>query len=173
MGSPEVPAAAAAERIVSFYRDRCRPALVQVELGGDVEHELAELGWVPVPDRDVHFELGSVSSALRRLGDLAGGSPSTEGSRISVRLGGAVAGRAVVDGDWVGLHDVGPDGGVLATLLEVAASQGALTAWAHVPVEDASTAALYEAAGFGIHHSCRYLASSPEDAAAVRSDRPS
>ena len=76
------------------------------------------------------------------------------------------SGRAVVDGDWLGLHElhVAPDHrrqglamAVLHELLEWGAEQGATTAWLHVETDNAPAIALYESLGFVTHHTCRYL----------------
>ena len=76
------------------------------------------------------------------------------------------AGRAALDGDWLGLHELVVDPAyrrrglataVVAALLERGAERGATTAWLHVETGNAPALALYEGLGLAVHHTCRYL----------------
>ncbi len=99
---------------------------------------------------------------------------SPDGPRLLASVGGPGAalarGRAAVDGDWVGLHDLWTDPGhrrqglssaILAHLLEDAAATGALTAYLQVRADNAGALALYDSLGFSTHHAYRYLAAPP------------
>ncbi len=75
-------------------------------------------------------------------------------------------GRAVLDGDWLGVHELkvrlehrrrGLARDVVATLLEWGAERGALTAWLHVESDNHPARALYDSLGLGVHHTVRYL----------------
>ena len=81
-------------------------------------------------------------------------------------------GRAVLDGDWLGLHDLrvridqrrrGLAREVMGTLLDWGAERGALTAWLHVETDNVAARSLYDDLGLGVHHVVRYL--EPPDAA--------
>ena len=185
MGDPGIPLAVAVPVIETFYADRGRPALAQVEAGSDEEAGLVAAGFAPLPGVETHFMIGSVSRILRRAGRSTGAMAADlqvlpaetrnsgaiaadphAGSRADVRIGDLARGRAAVDGDWVGIHtvDVSPDqrrGGlgtqVVAELLDWGASLGATTAWLHVEQHNAAAIALYEGLGMAVHHSCRYL----------------
>jgi ribosomal protein S18 acetylase RimI-like enzyme len=169
IGDPGMALDAAADRVRAFYEARDRRVLAQVELGSDVDDALTARGWVPVPGGDAHFLIGSLSRALRAAGPPPDGVRLTEdGRQAESELEGA-SGRAVLDGDWLGLHGLtvpeeqrrrGLGTGVVAGLLEWGAERGATTAWLHVEVDNEPGLALYAGLGFRAHHTCRYLAPS-------------
>ncbi|GAA1520324.1 hypothetical protein GCM10009788_25220 [Nocardioides humi] len=181
VGDPGMPVADAAHAVRSFYSARGRSPRIQVELGSANEEALRALGWQPVPGRDSHFLLASLSRARRSL-EPADGSPSLEvdGPRVRAVLDGVAEGRAVLDGvaegragldgDWLGIHDLqvapehrrrGRARAVLAALLEWGAERGALTVWLHVETGNEPALALYERLGFTRHHTCRYYSTNP------------
>lgn len=189
MGDPGVPVAEAAERIVGFYRERGQEPLAQAVAGSPEESALLAYGWRALESGRAHCQLASVPRALRaatsasnRRSVAPDGANSRrdvpltagykeEGSRVEVTLTDghgrtAARGRAALDGDWVGLHDlyVDPDRrreglatAVVANLLDWGASLGATTAWLHVETDNAAAIALYEALGFVTHHMYGYL----------------
>ena len=154
------------QAVRSWYGERDRPALVQVETGSDHDARFLGAGWAPVPGGDAGFWMGSVSKALRRSGDVDGlGELSTEGPRISVRTDGAQV-HGGIDGDWVGVHGLLVDEdrrrqglgiAVLRTLLDAAAEAGALTVWLHVETDNEPAQRVYAGLGLVEHHRCRYL----------------
>jgi N-acetylglutamate synthase len=168
MGDPEMPLADAADAVVSFYRSRERSPMVQVEAGSDVEEWFADTGWEPVPGGDALFLLGSLARARRLLGPVPQSAEVvTDGPRATAGVAGKAVGKAAVDGDWLGVHDLvvqpehrrqGLARGVLAALLEWGAEQGATTVWLHVETGNEPALALYDALGLTVHHGCRYLA---------------
>ena len=172
MGDPGLPIAEAVPMVHSFYADRDRPALAQVEVGSREEADLVAAGWAPVPDKDNHFMIGSVAQVLRNAPQLPEEGvvclTPTPGSRAEAEIGERARGRAALDGDWLGLHtmEVHPDHrrqglatGVIVELLDWGAGLGATTAWLHVETHNAGAIALYEGLGFRTHHTARYLAS--------------
>lgn len=171
IGSPGVPVEAAVEQVRSWYAGRGRDPLVQVAAGSDVESELLALGWRPLEHGEAEMRIGSVSRVLRGLrdaGDRAVVAPESGADRcLAVVPGGLAEGRAVLDGDWLGVHELrtrldhrrqGLAHEVMATLLDWGASQGALTAWLHVETDNVPARALYDGLGLGTHHVVRYLA---------------
>jgi GNAT superfamily N-acetyltransferase len=176
MGDPGVTLPEAAERVVGFYAHRGRPAWAQVEVGGAVDLGLTGLGWRPARpgEADTSFEIASVARVLRNLSGVLHGpvevTLTEEGPRLVATVAGAdgpaARGRAAVDGDWVGLHDLWTDpayrrrglsSAVAAHLLDAAAARGALTAHLQVRLDNPGALALYERLGFAPHHSYRYL----------------
>ena len=170
IGDPGLGPAEAADRIRAFYDTRDRPVLAQVERGSGVDEMLTAAGWTPVPGGDAHFLIGSLSRALRAANTAATGESARlteEGDRVLVELGdGLAAGRAALDGDWLGLHALTVDEAhrrgrlattAIAALLDWGAERGATTAWLHVEVDNAPALALYDGLGFSTHHTCRYL----------------
>jgi N-acetylglutamate synthase len=177
MGDPGVPLPDAAARVVEFYARRERPAWVQVEAGGDIDRGLVDLGWRPARpgEADTSFEIASVARVLRNLAGALRGptrvSLEEAGPRLAATVAGPAAGpvargRAAVDGDWVGLHDLWTDpayrrrglsSAVVAHLLDAAAAAGAMTAYLQVRLDNPAALALYEGLGFAPHHSYRYL----------------
>lgn len=175
MGEPGVPLDEALDRVRRFYAARERPALLQVETGGDVEAGAVARGWRPLPEGAATFHVAPLGRALRSLPQ---GLPVVglveEPTEARVDTPG-VRGRAVLDGDWLGLHDLavepsrrrqGLASAALAALLDWGASQGALTAWLHVEVGNVAALGLYEPLGFRVHHGYRYLAAPEGDGAA-------
>lgn len=178
MGDPGLPLAEAAATVCSFYAERDRPAMAQVEAGSEVEAGLVELGWTAVGS--AYFLLAPVSRALRTCNALLAGRGSrpradlpeprhTEiGNRFEVVLGDDLArGSAVLDVDWLGVHGVEVDPGhrrrglataVLAELLDWGASRGATTAWSYAEMGDNSALRLGEGLGFRSHHTTTWLA---------------
>jgi N-acetylglutamate synthase len=179
MGDPGTSLAEAMPVIRAFYAERKRPVLAQVEVGSTEEADLVAAGWVPVPDKDNFFMIGSVALVLRHAPPLPeegvvcptvrSDAPSgTRPARAEVEIGDLARGRAALDGDWVGLHavEVHPDHRrrglatqVIVELLDWAAGLGATTAWLHVETHNAEAIALYEGLGFRTHHTARYLSS--------------
>ena len=167
MGDPGLPLAEAVDTVVSFYRSRQRTPMVQVEADSDLERWFAGVGWEPVAGGDALFLLGSIARARRLLGPV----PETpevvaDGARATAGIRERSVGKAALDGDWLGVHDVfvqpehrrkGLAGGVLAALLEWGAEQGATTVWLHVETGNEPALALYDALGLTVHHGCRYL----------------
>lgn len=166
MGSPGTDLPDALDRVRAFYAARRRPALLQVETGSAVDAEAVALGWEPLAEGAATFHLAPLGRALRALPaglpDVAVIEDATE-ARVDAA---GVRARAVLDGDWLGIHDlaVEPDRrrqglarAALAALLDWGAAKGALTAWLHVEVGNAAALALYEPLGFRAHHGYRYL----------------
>lgn len=185
MGSMEGSMQDALARVGAFYAVRRRPALAQVEPGSEVETAFLAAGWSPLGLGDSTFDLTSVAQALRtcnaelsalerRSNDVPEGMAprcTEEGPRLAVEFGeGTAMGRAVIDGDWLGLYDVhvAPEHRrhgwairVVAELLDWGAAQGATTAWAHVEIGNQPARSLWTRLGFRTHHHCRYLALGP------------
>ncbi len=176
MGDPGTPLADAAAHVIEFYARRDRPAWVQVVAGGDLDLALVDLGWRPARpgEADTAFEIASVARVLRNLpGALRGPTHvalEEQGPRLVATVAGpdgpVARGRAAVDGDWVGLHDLWTDpayrrrglsSAVVAHLLDAAAATGATTAYLQVRLDNPAALALYEGLGFAPHHSYRYL----------------
>jgi ribosomal protein S18 acetylase RimI-like enzyme len=168
MGDPGVSFAEAEAVVRAFYTERERPAMVQVEVGSEIDDWFSEAGWTVVPGGDSLFLLGSVSRA-RRLGADPTDAVSlrVDGPRAHAVIPDRAFAKAAVDGDWLGIHDLYVDPehrrlglarSVMATLLEWGAEQGATTVWLHVEMDNDPAIALYEALGLSMHHGCRYLA---------------
>jgi N-acetylglutamate synthase len=187
IGDPGLPLTQAAGQVESFYAERDRPPLIQVELGSSTEQGLRDLGWEPVPGRDSHFLLASLAKVSRVLGHTVGTPPDTrpgdlqaagaaqvpvraaDGPRVSVEVGDPevmARGEAGIEGDWLGIHDLGVEPAyrrrglarsILRELLAWGAERGATTVWLHVETGNEPALALYDGLGFVIHHSCRYL----------------
>jgi ribosomal protein S18 acetylase RimI-like enzyme len=165
IGDPGMHVLTAASAVAQYYADRGRPALAQVETGSEVEQALLGAGWTRVDGGDALFLLGSASRALRALGSRDPGALETDGPRFTATVPGAV-GRAGLDGDWLGVHELQVDpalrrqglaGRVLRTLLAAGTEQGALHLWLHVEVDNTAALRLYEKLGLTEHHACRYL----------------
>lgn len=178
LGDPGVPLADAAARVQGFYATRDRPPRIQVELGSPTESALADLGWTPVPGRDAHFLLASLTRVARRLPRAGAPGPvdvTADGPRVAVAVREVVdderarvvaRGEAGVEDDWLGIHNLvvepthrrrGLARVVLQELLGWGAERGATTVWLHVQTDNEPALALYEALGFTTHHTCRYL----------------
>lgn len=183
IGDPGVSLGTAAARVRAFYDALGRPVWVQVERGSAVDDGLVAAGWAPVPGGEADFLVGSLARALRTAGGAEGRARSVGGAavgapRVIEDSDGIVAevtdehgmvvasGRAVPDGDWLGLHGLrvepayrrrGTATTVLAALLERGAEGGATTAWLHVETTNTAALALYERLGLAVHHTCRYL----------------
>ncbi len=171
IGEPGLPLAEAAEQVRAFYTARGRDSLVQVELGSPTEHDLADLGWRPVPGGDAHFLVSSLAMAIRSARGDGDVELVEDGPRAHVvrRVAGVEvgSGRAALDGDWLGLYSLvvepghrrqGHAGALVAELLEWGAERGATTVWLHVETDNQAALALYGGLGFRVHHTCRYLA---------------
>lgn len=181
VGDPGQDFAAAERHVIDFYRSRSRTPLVQVEADGDHEAAFLARGWTQLPGGEAMLLLGSVSRALRAVRRRVGatgfeGHTSIDLPRIEHRLTDGeqpvALGRAGLDGDWIGLHDLevttshrrrGAAREVIATLLEWGAEQGATTVWLHVETDNAAALALHETLGLLPHHVCRYLAAPEPD----------
>ena len=170
MGDPGVPVVRAAEVVRRFYRERDRPAMVQVERGSQTERDLAALGWVTVPGGDAHFLLAPLAEALGRLGADGDVSVAEDGPRAHaarfVDDAEVGSGRAALDDGWLAVHTLtvepsqrrrGHGTALLAGLLRWGAARGATTAWLHVEVDNVPALAMYDGLGFTRHHTCRYL----------------
>jgi ribosomal protein S18 acetylase RimI-like enzyme len=182
MTEPDVRLSAATSAVRSFYADLGQDPLIQVQADSPLELALAPLGFTPLGDGDAHCQLASVSRALRRCNTLLHALPRRsndagehrtacyidEGTNgVQVSLGESTAsGRAALDGDWLGLHDLVVDPShrrqglgtrVIAELLDWGASHGATTAWLHVETDNEAGLATYERLGFVTHHTNRYL----------------
>ncbi|WP_300645354.1 N-acetyltransferase [Nocardioides sp.] len=180
LGAPGLPLAESAATVQQWYAVRDRDPLAQVEAGSDVEAGLLALGWRPLPHGEAELRLGSISRTLRGLrasggaGDEAVVAPESDEERVLVVVPGSgeplAEGRAVLDGDWLGLHDLrvridqrrrGLARAVMATLLDWGAERGALTAWLHVETDNVAARSLYDGLGLGVHHVVRYLEPPP------------
>lgn len=182
MDSPSIPLPDAAAAVRSFYVELGQQPLIQVQADSALEAALAPLGFTPLGDGDAHCQVTLVSRALRSCNTLLGALPrrsndveehrtscdiEEDGDRIRVSLdGGTATGEAVLDGDWLGIHDVAVDPAhrrqglasqVLAELLDWGASRGARIAWLHVETDNRAGIAAYERIGFVTHHTNRYL----------------
>lgn len=171
MGDPGLPFGEAVAAVRSFYAEREREAVVQVEAESEQQAAFEAVGWEPVTPGDAHFQLASLARVRRHLGAVGAAELAVSGASAHAHLTEADAeiasGKAVLDGDWLGIHDVlvesahrrrGHARDVLATLLEWGAEQGATTAWLHVETDNQPGLALYGSLGFLTHHTCRYLA---------------
>ena len=184
MGEPGVPVLDALARVRAFYPARGLPALLQVEAGSDEEAQVRAAGWKDI-EGESDLLLASVSRLRRTLPrQLPRQLPRVE-LEVTARYSAATLGtstdllargRAALDGDWVGLHDLevvppsrrrGLASAIVATLLEWAAEQGAMTAWLHVETDNPAARAFWEALGFSPHHTCRYYAPSSASASPV------
>jgi len=170
IGDPGIPLVEAAERVRSFYGERDRPVLVQVEADSDVDRGLQQLGWTPVSG-DAALLLGSLARARRLIAaspyavSLVEDGPRAE-SRCVVDEEVIGTAEAAYDGDWLGLHSLEVDPAhrrtgvataLVARLLEFGAEKGCLTVWLHVELDNAPALAMYEQLGLAVHHTCRYL----------------
>lgn len=170
MGSPGMPLPAALERVVEFYTARGRRPILQVEQGSEVEDHVRAAGWEPIHG-DALFLLASVAMLGRQLRPTAGltrveaGGPRVLATVPGPGIAARAFGRASLDGDWLGIHDVLVDPAhrrqglareVIAALLEWGAEQGARTIWLHVETSNEPARALYDSLGFTEHHRCRY-----------------
>jgi ribosomal protein S18 acetylase RimI-like enzyme len=182
MAEPDVRLSAATAAVRSFYADLGQDPLIQVQADSPLELALAPLGFTPLGDGDAHCQLAAVSRALRSCNTLSGAlsrrtddavqhrtacyiEEGANGVRVSLEEGTA-SGRAALDGDWLGLHDLLVDPShrrqglgtrVIAELLDWGASRGATTAWLHVETDNEAGLATYERLGFVTHHTNRYL----------------
>ncbi|THV17855.1 GNAT family N-acetyltransferase [Nocardioides caeni] len=170
MGDPGQPVPSALDTVRSFYAERGRQPLVQVESGSAVEDEVLAAGWTAVPQGESELWLASVAVVRRSLGAVPDRVElEISGPRAVASVGDAcdplAEGRAAVDGDWIGLHGLlvdpthrrrGLGRTVVAELLEWGAEQGALTAWLHVETDNDAALAFWEGLGVLPHHGCRY-----------------
>ena len=173
IGDPGVPVEQAATHLLEWYAARGRDPLAQVDAGSVSEAGLLAAGWVPLEHGAAELRLGSVSRTRRGLGPATGGAvvaPESGEDRVVVVVPGEgeplAVGRAVLDGDWVGVHDLrvrldhrrrGLATAVMAALLEWGAERGALTVWLHVETDNVPARSLYDGLGLGVHHEVRYL----------------
>ncbi|WP_127480024.1 GNAT family N-acetyltransferase [Nocardioides pantholopis] len=182
LGDPGAPYDEAIEAVLRFYAERDRPALAQVEADSEIEEALLDRGWQHLPHGEAELRLAALSRvrrSRRARRDRTSGAPGREARlEVSGDLAQAVvrdpdlddavvaAGRATLDGDWLGLHELnvasdhrrrGLAGVVLDELLEWGAERGATTVWLHVETDNAPALALYGGLGLERHHTCRYL----------------
>lgn len=176
LGDPGCGLPQAAARVSTFYADRGRDAMVQVEAGDVADAWFDAAGWVEVEGGAATLRIASLAQALRACGrpDPADGGAwvlrvEEDGPRVLVEatLDGehVAAGQAGRDDDWLGLHSVhvaaahrrrGLATAVMAELLDWGGAQGATTAWLHVEVANERALALYDRLGFRDHHALRY-----------------
>ncbi len=165
-GDPGLPLDEAAARVEEFYRQRDRPALVQVEQDSDVETSLLSAGWEPVEGGDALFLLGSLARASRLAGSSGEVVLRDEGGTATAEIGEVARGEAAVDRDWLGLHALtvaethrrqGLGARLVAALLEWGAERGATTVWLQVETGNAAARALYAGLGLTEHHAYGYL----------------
>lgn len=167
---PSVPLADAVTRVRRRYGALGRTPLLHVEVGSSLERALLDLGCTPAGG-EADLLLGSVARVRRSLGRPARAAElEATGPRATATIGlgcdPVAEGRAAVTGDWLGLHALAVDPShrrqglarsVLAALLDFGAEQGARTAWLHVEADNLAALALYESAGFTVHHRMQYL----------------
>jgi ribosomal protein S18 acetylase RimI-like enzyme len=176
IGDPGLPIDDAEAAVRSFYADRGRDVLVQVESGSEVDRRLQERGWRVLEPADAPYLVGSLVMALRVASEAAaqvGASVelSIQGSRVLATLteGGVEVGRgrAELNVDWLGVHGLRVDEShrrrglglrLMAALLEAGAELGATTAWLEVDRENTAAWMLYAALGLREHHRCHFLA---------------
>lgn len=182
MGDPGAGLPEALAEVERFYAERGRDALVQVEVGSDIETGVVAAGWRLVPGGEAAFMMSGLARAARLLRargvvapaalgltlDLAEEGPGFVATLASGDGGdrGVVAvGRSGLDGDWLGLHGLVVEPGwrrrglglaVVEALLERGAERGARTAWLHVETDNEPARALYDGLGFDVHHLNRY-----------------
>jgi GNAT superfamily N-acetyltransferase len=181
MGDPGMSVDEATGHAVAFFAERDLPPLAQTVLDSEEEAALLAAGWRHLGSGDAHCQLASVARAVRSCNTLSSALPRrwngvevhqtacymAEGPRVEVTLAdGAARGRAAVDGDWLGIHDLHVDEqhrrsglgtAVVAELLDWGASQGAMTAFVHVETDDTASLSLHERLGFVTHHTYGYL----------------
>lgn len=177
LGDPGAPYDEALEAVRRFYAGRDRPVIVQVEAGSETEAALLDRGWAPVPHGEAQMRVAALSRVRRaRRGRPAPAAAAEALLQVTADQASAVvrdpdgailaAGRATIDGDWLGLHGLnvasehrrrGLAGVVLDELLEWGAERGASTVWLHVETDNAPALALYGDLGLEHHHTCRYL----------------
>lgn len=166
MGDPGVSLPAASAVVMQWYDARDRQPMVMAVADSPIEAELLGLGWRDLGSGSAHCQLASVGRALRACGPTTAHLEVRE-SMDRAHIDGVARGRATLDGDWVVLDQIEVDPahrrrglarGVLAELLDWAASRGALTAMLQVEVDNPGAVALYEGIGFRTHHTYRYLA---------------
>jgi N-acetylglutamate synthase len=168
IGDPGMPLDEATRQVRDFYAARGRAPMVQVETSSQADDWFAETGWTVVPGGDSLLMLGSVSRARRLLtGSSAAADLHVDGPRAHATVADQAFGKAALDGDWLGVHDLFVEPGlrrrglaraVMASLLEWGAEQGAATLWLHVETDNTAALALYESLDMSVHHGCRYRA---------------
>lgn len=158
---------AALDRVVARYSALRRTPLLAVERDSEIAASVRAEGWLGAGGAS-RFLLASVSRLLRSApAPVTTVELTATGNRVVATTSeGAARGCAVLDGDWLGLHDLHVDPArrraglgrtALTALVEWGAEQGARTAWLHVEDENLPALALYEGAGFGEHHRMEYL----------------
>jgi ribosomal protein S18 acetylase RimI-like enzyme len=170
IGDPGLPLAAAAERVVEFYRAHSRDVLVQAEAGSAVESGLLDLGWSVLEPRDAPYLVGSLVMARRAAGPDDAVGTVLDATRLlaTLTLDGEEVGRVrgELNSDWLWVHGLhveesrrrsGLGRRLMAGLLEAAAETGAGTVWLEVDRENTAAWMLYAGLGLREHHLCHYL----------------
>lgn len=166
MGDPGVGIDRAQRLVRDHYAATGQPALVQVELGGEVDAALGDLGWRPLGVGDADARLASIAGALRGVDEVPDLEFVVDGPRAAARLPDGSEVRVVLHRDYLGIHELqvdpahrrrGQGRALVAAALEWGAERGALTAWLHVETDNEPAIALYDAFGFRTHHTNRYL----------------
>jgi len=163
------------DEVVAYYASRTGRPIAAVLPDSDEDAMFRAHGWVAESnDADTHFQVASVSQALRGL-SVPDATYEEDGNLVTVRIGDRASGIAAYDRDWVGFRgiEVAPEHrrqglglAVMAALLEWGAERGTTTAYLQVLGDNIAALALYERLGFVTHHAYRYLAPSGQPTSA-------
>lgn len=168
MGDPGLDFTAAQQVVRDFYRARARRPLAQVDPTTPAYSDFHRHGWVDLGEGAGAFQVASVAQ-VRRVLPRPEHDPTVDPElAVQIHAAGSLiaAGRALLDGDWLGLYElwVDPDHRrrglattVLAALLSAGAERGSTTVWLHVELDNQAALSLYASLGFRTHHEYRYL----------------